>query len=157
MRITEKKLRKIIREAMTGSDPKSLYARKEELRKEYQTPFDILDRMGEDAYKEIFDMREQMYAADSSYNGYTKFQPAVKEGHSLFPSAAKKIWDNGMPDPDEVESLFKEYEDLRGQFKSVRASDAVDARYGRKRTNIVHTPTNTVVKSSTDRKGSLGS
>jgi len=156
MRITEAKLRSLIREAITGSDPQSLYDRKLELDKQFGSYVSLLSRIGEEDYQVIYDMREQMFADDDSYDGYAKFQPRTKQEFGVFASLAYKMWYDGMPEPDELFKAAKEHEDLSKQFKSVDGTSQVDRVYGRKRSNIVHIPTNTVINSSTDRKGSLG-
>ena len=156
MRITETKLRSLIREAITGSDPQSLYDRKLELDQQFGSYVSLLSRIGEEDYQVIYDMREQMFADDDSYDGYAKFQPRTKQEFGVFASLAYKMWYDGMPEPDELFKAAKEHEDLSKQFKSVDGTSQVDRVYGRKRSNIVHIPTNTVINSSTDRKGSLG-
>ena len=90
MRVTEKKLRQLIREAISGSDPQSLYDRKLEIEKQYGSYVLLLSRIGEEDYKAIYDMREQMYEADSSRSGYAKFQPQTKREYSVFASLADK-------------------------------------------------------------------
>ena len=155
MRITEAKLRSLIREAITGSDPQSLYDRKLELDQQFGSYVSLLSRVGEEDYQAIYDMREKMFAADESYNGYTKFQPQTKQEFGVFASLAYKMWHDGMPEPAELFKVAKEHEDLSKQFKSVDGTSQVDRVYGRKSRNIIHIPTNTKVKSSTDRKGSL--
>lgn len=164
MKITEASLRRIIAEAITGSDPQSLYDRYQELKSELGLHFDLLSRLGDDMYTELMDMLSSMHEQNSSYDGYRKFQPAVKEKpYNIFAQSAHKLWfgPGGRGGPlifplADISRDYKEYSDLKGQFKSVNATDQTDAVYGRKRTNIVHEPTGTVVKSSTDRKGSLG-
>ena len=156
MRVTEKKLRQLIREAISGSDPQSLYDRKLEIEKQYGSYVLLLSRIGEEDYKAIYDMREQMYEADSSRSGYAKFQPQTKREYSVFASLAYKMWYDGMPQPEELFKVAAEHEGLAKQFKTVDGTSQVDRVYGRKRTDVLHVPTNTKVKSSTDRKGSLG-
>ena len=57
----------------------------------------------------------------------------------------------------DVKSAWEEYEDLSPQFEMVNASSETDARYGRRRKNVIYILTGEVISTSTNRKGSLGS
>lgn len=156
MKITTRQLRRIIREAITGPEPQALYDRMLELRDQYGSHFQYLRRLG-DKYNELIDLRNEMYNQDNSYDNYGVFLSKVRiKPFSIFPSSAYKLWFDGVPTFEEVSSAIGEYEDLKGQFKEVNASDEADARYGRKRRNVVHEPSGIVVSSSLNRKGSLG-
>ena len=65
------------------------------------------------------------------------------------------MWYNGMPQPEELFKVADEHEGLAKQFKTADGTSQVDRVYGRRRTKIVHIPTNTTISSTTDRKGSL--
>ena len=170
MKITDRKLRYLIREALSSSDPQALYDRMKEIGWQYSVHFGLLRRLGEELHAEVIDILTKMSEADSSYDGYAEFLKVVRASpYKLNPGGAYSLFmgdpgkDPGPQTPenmgvtmDELLALFDEYEDLDGQFESKNATDQTDRVFGRKRTNIVHKPTGTVINSSTDRKGSLG-
>lgn len=164
MKITRSQLRRIIKEAVSGSEPQALYDRLKELEGEYSSHFYLLDRLGEEVYSGAMNLLQDMHQEDKSYNNYGNFLAIVrKKPYGIQPSSAHKLWfgPSGRGGPlviklQDMSQEVKEYKDLKGQFKSVNATSQSDAVYGRKRTNIIHEPTGTVINSSTDRKGSLG-
>ena len=165
MKISRRQIRQIIKEAITGSDPKSLYERMLELKKLHGIHFSYMKSLGEDMYADLVELLVKMHAEDPSYDGYSEFLATVRVApYRLQPSGAYRLWHGsqmaGAPpapqDALDAMDLFDEYQSLEDQFETVDGTDQTDAVYGRKRSNVIHKPTGTRVKSSTDRKGSLG-
>jgi len=168
MKITKRQLKRIIKEAISGNDPQSLYDRKMELEKDHSSHFYYIRTLGEKTYTGLIDLLSKMNTEDDSYNNYGNFLKIVRTPpYNVDPSAAYKMWFGTQrvgashgPQARQISDImddFDEYEAIRDQFENVSGTNQTDRVYGRKRTNIVHKPTGTVVKSSTDRKGSLGS
>jgi len=164
IKITKKQLRRIIKEAVAGSEPQELYNRMLELREKQGLHFDLIRKLGEDTYIQMIDLLSEMHAEDPEYDNYGNFHEIVRtKPYGIFPAAAHKLWfgisGRGgplTPDSGEVMPNFEEHENLKSQFETVSGTSHVDSVYGRKRSNVVHTSTGTVVKSSTNRQGSLG-
>ena len=165
MKISRRQIRQIIKEAISGSDPKSLYERMLELKKSHGTHFNYIERLGKDVYDDLINLLTTMHAEDSSYDGYGKFLDTVRVApYRLQPAGAYRMWfgsqiPGATPSPQDAldaMDLFEEYQSLKDQFETVDGTDQTDRVYGRKRSNVIHKPTGTRVKSSTDRKGSLG-
>ena len=164
MKITRRQLRQIIKEALevfsNQSDPEALYDRLLYLRSEHGGELALLDSLGEEKYREVTQIRDEM-RADSNlegYDAYRAFFDRVKEEFGLFPRTVRNLWDerHETPSIDDLKVLKSEYEELSGQFESGRADTEVDSMYGRKRNQVVHVPTGKIVNTSVDRKGSLG-
>lgn len=160
MKITRKQLRQIIKEALESSGPAELYDRLVYLRNEHQGEFELLARVGEDGFKEVIQIRDEILADPNleGYEGYKAFFRRVKQQYNLFPETVRNLYDEryGGTDVEELKMLKAEHDDLNGQFRAESGTTAADSRYGRRRTQVVHTPSGEVVRSSTNRKGSLG-
>ena len=164
MKVTKRQLRRIIKEVAAGSDPKKLYERMLELSDEVGPVSQMIERMGEEVYIQLMDLLEGQIEKDSSYSGYGEFLAQARlKPFLLQPSAAYQLFFGNSRDgspkiirPEDIQRELKEYEDLKSQFETKDGTDQTDRVYGRKRRNVVHIPTGKVVKSSTDRKGSLG-
>lgn len=63
----------------------------------------------------------------------------------------------GVTPPDQIDVLTKRREELESLYERQDVTDERDAMYGRKRHQIVHIPTGTVVDGGVNRQGSLGS
>ena len=164
MKITRRQLRQIIKEELSllneQSSPTELYDRLVYLRNEHQGEFALLDRLGEERYSEVIQIRADIEASPTGddYNDYKEFFGRVKQQYNLFPNVVRNLWDerHETPDIEALKTLKAEHDDLSSQFESRSASNTSDFMYGRKRTEVVHAPTGAVVNTGVDRKGSLG-
>jgi len=167
MKITKAQLKQIIKEELSSvldeedSNPQALYSRMLELEKQYGAHFSYFAKLGADGYSALINLRNEMHDPndDASTNraGYDTFQETISgRPYNISPSGAYSLWYDGVPSVEEVSSAFDEHRELKNQFKTGGGSDQTDAVYGRKRQNVTHTNTGTVVSSLTNRKGSLG-
>jgi len=164
MKITRRQLRQIIKEGLSllneQSSPAEIYDRLVYLRNEHQGEFALLDRLGEERYGEVIQIRADAEANPSGddYDDYKEFFGRVKQQYNLFPNVVRNLWDerHETPDIETLKGLKAEHDEISGQFEPRRASNTSDYMYGRKRTEVVHTPTGEVVNTGVNRKGSLG-
>ena len=164
MKITRKQLRQIIKEELSllneQASPSEIYDRLVYLRNEHAGEFALLDRLGEEGYRSVIQIRDEIEANPSpeDYSDYKSFFGRVKQQYGLFPQTIRNLWDerHETPDIEELKRLKAEHDDLSSQFESRDATDTADSMYGRKRTSVIHTPTGDVVSTGTNRKGSLG-
>ena len=164
IKLTKNQLKQIIKEELSflneQANPSELYDRLLYLRNEHQGEFALLDRLGEERYREVIQIRDSIEAnpGGDDYSDYKKFFSQVKQQYSLFPNVVRNLWDERHETPDiaALKALKAEYDDLSNQFKSRSATSTEDSMYGRKRTEVIHTPTGKVVKTGLNRKGSLG-
>ena len=162
MKITKRQLRRIIKEELSllnESSPSDLYNRLVHLRNEHQGEFALLDTLGEDGFKEVMRIRDEVLNSElEGYGAYTAFFGRVKQSYGLFPNVVRNLWDerHEMPDIEALKVLKAEHDDLDNKFESRGATNTTDSMYGRKRTEVVHTGTGEVVSTGVDRKGSLG-
>ena len=63
----------------------------------------------------------------------------------------------GVTPPEEINSLIARLEELESLYKREDITDERDSMYGRKRHQVTHVPTGTVVDSGVNKRGSLGS
>ena len=159
MKITKAKLKQIIKEEISAviseedSRPQALYDQMLSLKREYYHHFSEFDKLGGDKYNDLISLRNKMHEEDSSYDNYGKFQQTVRaDPFGVFPQSAHKIWYNEPPRPDVIDK----YKGLENQFQTRGATSQTDAVYGRRRRNVVHKDTGTVVSSTTNTRGSLG-
>jgi len=164
MKITREQLRRLIKEELSllseQASPAELYDRLVYLRNEHQGEFELLARVGEDGFREVIQARDEILADPNleGYEGYKAFFRRVKQQYNLFPETVRNLYDEryGGTDVEELKMLKAEYDDLYGQFRAESGTTAADSRYGRRRTQVVHTPTGEVVNTGVNRKGSLG-
>ena len=159
MKITKTQLKQIIKEELSSvlgeedSNPQALYDQMLSLERKYYHHFSEFDKLGADKYNELISLRNKMHKKDSSYDNYGKFQQTVrKDPFGVFPQSAHKIWNNVPPSPDVIDK----YKGLENQFQTKGATSQTDAVYGRRRLNVVHKDTGTVVSNTTNTRGSLG-
>ncbi len=164
MKITHEQLRRLIKEELSllneQASPAELYDRLLYLRNEHQGEFALLDRLGEERYGEVIQIRADLDASPTGddYSDYKEFFGRVKQQYSLFPNVVRNLWDerHETPDIEALKTLKAEHDELSSQFESRSATNTTDSMYGRKRTEVVHTPSGEVVNTGVDRKGSLG-
>ena len=167
MKITKAQLKQIIKEELSSvldeedSNPQALYSRMLELEKQYGAHFSYFAKLGADGYSALINLRNEMHDpnddAITNRAGYDNFQKMIRgRPYNIFPAGAYRLWYHGVPSVEEVSSAFSEHRELKNQFSTANASDEADVVYGRKRKNVTHTNTGTVVSSLTNRKGSLG-
>ena len=168
IKLTKRKLEQIIKEELSllseQSSPSELYDRLVYLRSEHQGEFALLDKLGEKGYDEVTKLRNEKKSKAKKgglkpYDAYREFFDIVKEKYSsLFPRAIRNLWDERHETPPikDLKNLKAEHDDLSSQFKLRGATSTTDSMYGRKRTEVVHTPSGEVVNTGVDRKGSLG-
>ena len=158
MRITRRQLRQIIKEELDTlseqDSPVDPIDRLEFLRNEHQGEFALLDRLGEEGFKEVIKVRDEILANPSleGYGGYQEFFNRVKEKYSLFPKTVRELYDEryGKVDLEDLKSLKSEYEGLSSQFEDVDDTGTVDSMYGRRRTQTVRKDTGDVVRTRVD-------
>ena len=165
-------------------DPLAKYERLIELNKTYNTDWHLLKSIPLGRGRLDDEQYERLLALKASMPNYSEFSSAV--GTDYDRSTGRHVYNNefglsadqarsihGMPQMDsegrrsvrntggnplaDVKSAWEEYTELSQQFETVNASDESDARYGRRRENVIYIPTGEVIKSSTNRRGSLGS
>ena len=189
MKISDKKMRRIIREEYTrllsekvdlamASDPSEMWKELQALRG--NKDIGLLEKLGPDKYANLLALRDQ-YSSDPS--GYGKFYELVSipgshktqfkfdpetnkmttirpedNDYMLFGNVAKAVFDRraGVTSAQEVSDLMARRDELAGQFERSDATDRADSMYGRRRHQVVHTPTGTVVAGGVNRQGSLG-
>ena len=164
IKITKDKLRQMINEELSllneQSSPAELYDRLTYLRNEHQGEFELLDMLGDEKFNEVIQIRDEILVNPSleGYAGYKEFFDRVKQQYRLFPQTVRNLYDEryGKIDIEALKRFKSEHDELARQFETRRASNTTDYMYGRKRTEVVHTPTGEVVHSRVDRKGSLG-
>tara|TARA_R100000900_G_scaffold110717_1_gene86060 strand:- start:149 stop:718 length:570 start_codon:yes stop_codon:yes gene_type:complete len=165
-------------------DPLAKYERLIKLNKTYNSDWHLLKsiplgrgQLDDDQYERLLVLRDSTpdyyefsSAVGTDYDRSTGRHTSNNE-FGLSASTARGIHGNPTRDSEgrdslirtggnpvaDVKSAWEEYEELSQQFETVNASDATDARYGRRRKNVIYIPTGEVIKSSTNRKGSLGS
>ena len=159
MKLTKARLKQIIKEELSllnEPSPSDLYNRLVHLRNEHQGEFALLDTLGEDGFKEVMRIRDEVLNSEGEgYDAYKVFFGRVKQLYNLFPNVVSNLWVT-MPDIEALKVLKAEHDDLDNKFESRGATNTTDSMYGRKRTEVVHTGTGEVVSTGVDRKGSLG-
>jgi len=167
-----------------GLDPNAKYERLMQITKTYNLDWHLLKSIPFGRGKLEDEQYERLLALRDSTPDYYEFQSAVGTDYdrrtgrhvsnnefSLSAEDARAIHGRVSMDSEgnrsvnrmggnplaDVKSAWEEYEDLSPQFETVNASSETDARYGRRRKNVIYIPTGEVIKSSTNRKGSLGS
>ena len=170
--------------AEEDSDPNAKYERLMQITKTYNLDWHLLKSIPFGRGKLEDEQYERLLALRDSTPDYYEFQSAVGTDYdrrtgrhvsnnefSLSAEDARAIHGRVSMDSEgnrsvnrmggnplaDVKSAWEEYEDLSPQFETVNASSETDARYGRRRKNVVYIPTGEVINTSTNRKGSLGS
>lgn len=153
MKVTKKQIKTIVREAVRRQLDEvygiSEYERMLQLKSLYEDDFIILDRVGPELYRKIYDYREQ--AAD-----FDEFKKLVA---GMPARIAKDFWewDLGKVNVELLEEFKREFEELKTRFSEEDATTEADRVYGRKRTKVVDNQTGEIVGTMTNRRGSLGS
>lgn len=164
MRITTEKLRNIIREELAQineqATPTELYDRLVYLRNEHEGEFSLLNRLGEEGYRKVIQIRNDIESNPTSedYNDYRSFFNRVKQEYNLFPNTIRNLWDerHETPDIEKLRDLKAEYDELSNQFELSVATGVEDSMYGRKRSNVIHKASGEIVNTGVNRMGSLG-
>ena len=175
-KLTISELRKMISEQADAAQdsPSDLYDRLLFLRNEHGGEFSLFERLGEDGYREVISIRDEILADPnlSGYDGYKEFfnrvgPPAYNRmtggrdqtnEFGLFPQTVRELYDEryGKVSIEDIIRLKSEHDELLGKFKTQDGTNIEDSVYGRKRSDIVHIDSGEIVNTSTDRKGSLG-
>ena len=185
MKITENRLRRIVRSVLAEQvdlskpgDPKSLYDELLSLRS--NRDLDLFSKLGPDKYASLLALRDQYTSDPSGYGGFfklttvpgqhltkmswdpvtnkmTQTQPEGND-YMLLPAAAHSVFNrrSGVTSASEIPIMISRRDELEGQFERRNVTDTADSMYGRKRHQIVHIPTGTVVTGGVDRQWSLG-
>ena len=174
MKITQRQLRRIIKEEVRrlheAADPQALYDEMNSLFSQYGPYLGKIEDLGAEKYEKLVSLRDSakdynefFFAVkapswSSSRNRETGTHYDKPTEFNLSPNLAHWFYNLKSDHPAfrEIESAGKRHAELKAMFKNVKGSTEGDHVYGRKRTNVVHTPTGEVVSSTTDRQGSLG-
>ena len=161
-----------------STDPKEMWKELQALKS--NRDIGLLDKLGPDKYSNLQALRDQYASDPSGYTGFYslvaipgshetrfKFDPETNkmttirpEGNDymLFGNVAREVFDGraGVAPASEVLAHKARRDELDGQFERSDATDTADSMYGRRRHQVIHTPTGTVVAGGVDRQGSLG-
>ena len=185
MKITENRLRSIVRSVLSEQvdlskpgDAKELYDELLSLRS--NRDLDLFSKLGPDKYASLLALRDQYASDPSGYGGFFKlttvpgqhltkmsWDPVTNkmahtrpEGNDymLLPAAAHSVFNrrSGVTSASEIPSMISRRDELEAQFERSDATDTADAMYGRKRHQVIHKPTGTIVSGGVNRQGSLG-